>query len=302
MFDWGGGQPGDTQFRQGAAVAGKTIQACTNPLRDSHDENERFFLQTFVHEVGHAFNLPHTWSRKLNPDPASLSFMNYPWYYPTGEQQFWANFRWELDDVELSWMRHANRADIIFGGNDWIGNNLSTEAMGNSALQLEVRTWGMYELGEPLTIELKLKNVSNQVQNLKPQLDPEDRMLRIFFGKRGQALTEYQPPMLRVSIPEAVDLLPGKSVYGSATLSYGAAGINFTEPGDYDIRACLMVPDAGFIVSEPARARVMSPARSTEELAYVLFTRDSAKLLYFGATARKSAALSKLAAPRERVA
>jgi hypothetical protein len=30
-----------------------------------------------------------------------------------------------VDDVELIWMRHQDRRDVIFGGRDWIGNNLS---------------------------------------------------------------------------------------------------------------------------------------------------------------------------------
>jgi hypothetical protein len=54
--------------------------------------------------------------------------MNYPWGYTGGtggETAFWSNFRWTFDDVELVWMRHADRADVIFGGRDWIGNNLS---------------------------------------------------------------------------------------------------------------------------------------------------------------------------------
>ena len=131
MFDWGGWQVGDSFLRQGFAIADDATRGRTSgTLYDTAVEEDRLVLQTLIHEAGHAFNLPHTWDRTVNDDSGSESFMNYPWGYTDnggGETNFWSNFRWEFDDVELIWMRHADRNDVIFGGRDWIGDNLSVD-------------------------------------------------------------------------------------------------------------------------------------------------------------------------------
>lgn len=301
MFDWGGGQPGDTYFRQGAAVGRDDILSrVSGTLYNTAAKQDRLFLWTFIHEVGHAFNLPHTWARSVNPDPASESFMNYPWGYTDGESNFWASFRWEFDDVELIWMRHADRNDVIFGGRDWIGNNLSQyvfpeiETHG-APLELEVRTRGLYELGEPMRVELKLKNISTQPLPIQPHLQPEDGLTTFYLQRPGGAFVRYVPPVLRVRAPDLVELAPGQSLYETALLSYGAKGFQFEQPGEYLLRAYVEMPGLGIMVSKAARLRVMAPTqRSTEELAHLLFSREAAKLLYFGRTNRNPRLISEL--------
>lgn len=104
MFDWGGWQTGDTYFRQGCGIAEEATRGReVGTLYDTSDKKDRLLLQTFIHEVGHSFNLPHAWQRGTNADSASQSFMNYPWGYTGGsggETAFWSDFRWEFDDVD----------------------------------------------------------------------------------------------------------------------------------------------------------------------------------------------------------
>ena len=72
MFDWGGYQAGDTYLRQGCAIAYNAIIGRGGTLYNTAAKRNRLVLQTFIHEVGHAFNLPHTWQRGVNPDSGSV--------------------------------------------------------------------------------------------------------------------------------------------------------------------------------------------------------------------------------------
>ncbi|MCW4053754.1 MAG: hypothetical protein NWE84_02385, partial [Candidatus Bathyarchaeota archaeon] len=91
-------------------------------------EEKRFRLFIYVHELGHCFNLNHSWDMSQDASSmeagryATLSWMNLPWrYYSSeesrGEEAFWKAFNFQFSDSELMHLRHAFRDDIIFGGN-----------------------------------------------------------------------------------------------------------------------------------------------------------------------------------------
>ena len=301
MFDWGGYQAGDTYHRQGAAVASDAIMNRTSgTLYNTGDKRNRFFLETFIHEVGHAFNLPHSWLRTTNPDSASESFMNYPWGYTGGENSFWSNFRWEFDDVELIWMRHADRNNVIFGGNDWIGNNLSiyTEperGVTDAPLSLEVRARELFDYAQPVYVELKLKNISNNPQTITAVLEPEDGGVTMYMIQPNGTRVRYVPPVLRLKDPKLITLAPKESIYETVLLSYGAKGPQFQKPGEYRIRAFYNLSNDNLIVSPSCRFRVASPRnQETEELAHLLFSYEAAKFMYFGGTERYPNTQSRL--------
>lgn len=305
MFDWGGWQTGDSYLRQGAAIAEDAIKGrSVGTLYNTSDKKDRLILQTFCHEIGHAFNLPHSWQRSNNPDSASESFMNYPWGFTGGtggENQFWTNFRWEFDDDELIWMRHGNRRDVIFGGNDWIGNNLSryTEPeneMENAPLSLEIRGREVLSLAEPVRLELKLKNISSESLQVVNRLQPEDQLLAIYIKRPNGEHVRYIAPVRRFKAPgDVVDLAPGESVYSSVMLSYGAKGLHFQEPGEYLIRAYYGGEEQGFIMSRSFRLRISAPhSKETEELVHLMFDHRAAKFMYFNGGHRYPQIVSKL--------
>ena len=304
MFDWGGWQAGDTYLRQGAAVAFDALQGrVSGTLYNTAAKRDRLFLETFAHEVGHAFNLPHSWQRSASQDSASESFMNYAWGYTGGagtESAFWSNFRWEFDDVELIWMRHADRNDVIFGGRDWIGNNLSIYSEPEAEIQgapisLEVRAWDVFDFAAPVRVELKLKNISGSTQRVVPHLQPEDGLITLYIRRPNGDIVRYVPPVLRLKNPDQVELAPGESLYESVLLSFGAKGNQFQEPGEYLIRAYYILPCAWLIASRSLRLRVSTPSgRSTEELAHLLFSHEAAKFLYYGGTERYPQVTSRL--------
>ena len=297
MFDWGGWQTGDTYFRQGCALADEATRGRTSgTLYDSAAKEDRLVLQTFIHEVGHSFNLPHSWSRTDNADSASESFMNYPWLYAGGagtETAFWENFRWEFDDVELIWMRHADRNDVIFGGRDWIGNNLSAFSRADferpgGALSLSVSSTEVFDFGVPVTLELALTNTSSSPVSVGDQLQPEDGFSRVFIERPGGDIVEFVPPVLRHTAPrEPRRLEPGDSVSDSILLSFGAKGHHFAEPGEYLIRIFVPCFPFGYVVAHSHRLRIAAPStRGSEDLAHVLTGYEASKFLYFGGSRR----------------
>ena len=313
MFDWGGYQAGDTYLRQGAAIAEDTIESRTGTLYDTAAEKDRLILQTFIHEIGHAFNLPHSWQRSDNPDSASNSFMNYPWGYTGGqpgepmETEFWRDFRWEFDDVELIWMRHQDRNDVIFGGNDWIGNNLSTFMapeieMPVTPVSLEVRAKAIYDYAEPVHVEIKLENNAGIPLQVDKQLRAEHQTLRLYIERPDGEIVHYVAPVRLESFPDFVILEPGEALYESVLISYSANGLMFSEPGEYKIRA-FYFSEGIAAVSQSCRLRVATPkTRAAEELAYLLFSPQAVKFMYLGGSSRYPETTERLMEATERYA
>jgi hypothetical protein len=297
MFDWGGWQTGDTYFRQGCALADEATRGRTSgTLYDSAAKENRLVLQTFIHEVGHSFNLPHAWQRSDNADSASESFMNYPWGYSGGsggETAWWENFRWEFDDVELIWMRHADRKDVIFGGRDWIGNNLSAFSRADferpgGAFSLSVSSAEVFDFGVPVTLQLALTNTSSSPMAVGDQIQPEDGMTRVFIERPNGDVVEFVPPVLRHKAPpEPQELPPGGSLFDSIQLSYSAKGHMFADPGEYLIRVLVPCFPFGYVVARAHRIRVAAPpTRASEDLAHLLTGYEASKFVYFGGSRR----------------
>jgi hypothetical protein len=297
MFDWGGWQVGDSFLRQGFAIAEEATRGRTSgTLYDTAAKEDRLMLQTLIHEAGHAFNLPHTWQRTVDDDTGSESFMNYPWGYTDnggGETNFWSNFRWEFDDVELIWLRHADRNDVIFGGRDWIGNNLSVDlnpafTAGSSPATLEIMSPQVFDIGVPVHLELKLQNVSDQPIEVVDRLQPEDGLLRVVIERPGGEIVTFQPPVRRLlAPPEPIELPPGEAAYANIGISFGAKGPHFAEPGSYLIRIFWPCYPLGFISTAIRRIRIAHPfTRESEELAHLLTSREAAQFLYLGGTRR----------------
>ncbi|MDH5522041.1 MAG: hypothetical protein OEZ14_16080, partial [Acidimicrobiia bacterium] len=313
MFDWGGWQIGDSHLRQGWAIAEDAIRGReVGSLYDTSPKKDRLILQTMIHEAGHAFNLPHAWQRGVAPDSGSESFMNYPWGYTDnggGETAFWTNFRWEFDDTELVWMRHANRADVIFGGNDWIGNNLSADlrpgmSLPGGPLSLTVSGPEVFDMGVPVRLTLQLTNTSDRAVEVVDRLEPEDGLVRVFIQRPDGDIVEYIPPVRRLMAePELTALDPGESVWADIGLSFGARGHQFLQAGEYMVTVYVPGHPAGFVATASRRLRVAHPrTRASEELIHLVTGAEAAQFLYYGGTGRDTGVADRLNEAVERYA
>ncbi len=132
---------------------------------------------TAVHELGHTFNLAHSWQKSvggswipLQDEPKALSFMNYPFRVPPGPAaSFFAGFEYRFSDAELLFMRHAPERFVQQGNADWFDDHGFREAAvsPDPALDLEVRVHRQagsqhFEFLEPVVVELKLSNRSTR--------------------------------------------------------------------------------------------------------------------------------------------
>lgn len=173
MFDQAGLQ------RQGCAVFHNGIGGVTA-------EQLRLQLYTYVHELGHCFNLLHSWQKSFaNPPavnrPGSFSFMNYPWRFPGGPDAFWSGFPFQFDDEEVIHLRHAFRNDIIMGGNPFVTGSavIDPQAMADpvadtSGLEFTISaSHDSYALGEPVVLMMKLGCYDRRGREVFPNLHPK---------------------------------------------------------------------------------------------------------------------------------
>jgi len=298
MFDWGGWQAGDTFLRQGCAIAEEAIRGReVGTLYETSPKKDRLILQTFIHEVGHTWNLPHAWQRTIAPNSASTSFMNYPWGFTGGaggETAFWTSFAWTFDDVELRWMRHADRADVIFGGRDWVWNNLSRfldPATNAAAAPVRVVLDGpaLVAASEPVVVTITVVNDGPVPIAVPTDLSPEAGRAEIYLERPDGQVVQHRAPTYRLVAPEdVVTLAPGESHVTAVQLSFPSTGPEFVNPGQYRVRALLTPGEQAMLPSNDLRIRVAPPmSRAAEELTEVVTRPEVAKFLYFGGTARR---------------
>ncbi|HSN22995.1 MAG TPA: hypothetical protein VLS45_02295 [Methylomicrobium sp.] len=95
-------QRGFAVFREHESFAG--LKPGSEGLE--REEAAKRYLHTFVHEIGHAFNLQHSWE-KGRPD--ALSWMNTAGRYDkrNGKGSFWRDFEFQFDHEEIVKLRHG---------------------------------------------------------------------------------------------------------------------------------------------------------------------------------------------------
>ena len=275
MFDQQGLQ------RQGCAVFYRGIGGTTTELR-------RLQLYTCVHELGHCFNLLHSWQKSYATppkpnNPSALSWMNYPWGYPGGAGAFWSAFAFRFDNSELAHIRHGFRNNVIMGGNPFAtGASLEDVAalferpvVDNSNLQLELEAHRSYFLGEPVDIEIKLKTTSFKNNQVVCNLHPDMGFVTIGIKKPGGNVVVYEPLAEKCIIPEhAVLNISNPSIYENAYIGFHKDGFIFDQPGKYEIMAVYYAEDGSRIVSEPISIRVKNPVTAKEDELADLFLED----------------------------
>ncbi|MFN0029846.1 MAG: hypothetical protein ACKV2O_22045 [Acidimicrobiales bacterium] len=286
MFDaraaYGGA--GRAPERQGFAVFRSHQwfnQLVEHPTTQAQFDAVRQLLYTWVHEAGHAFNLLHSWD-KARPD--SLSWMNYAWKYDNqnGAGSFWANSMLQFDDEELVHIRHGDRASVVMGGDQWgSGGHLESPYSfiqePGAPLELLVRGRGYYEALEPVTVELRLRNLLDLEFAVDARLAPEYGNVLIEIRKPNGLVVPFSPISCQIAAPELRVLRPagvddGSDRYSELVLvAYGSDGHLFSDPGDYLIRAVYTASDQVIAVSNTERLRVGSPHNEeTDRLALEL--------------------------------
>ena len=286
MFDQQGKQ------RQGCAVFNAGIGGTSA-------QQQRIQLYTYVHELGHCFNLAHSWQKSFN-SPAvpnrtgSLSWMNYPWYFLSGGPAgFWAAFPFRFDAEELMHIRHAYRNNVVMGGNNFlVGGALGAGhdhahdgymAMveNHSGLELRLEARPSYAFGEPVVVDLRLRTYDLRGKSVHPYLHPSFDLVKIAIQKPDGRVVAFHPLGEHFMAPKEVVLdANNPALYESAYIGFGKDGFYFDQGGFYTLRAVYFATDGSQVVSEPVRLRVKSPVTAAEDdLADLFFGDDQGYLL-----------------------
>ena len=264
----------------------------------------RQFLFTWVHEAGHAFNFIHSWEKG---QPDALSWMNYDWVYDGahGPGTFWSKFMFRFDDDELIHLRHGNRSSVIMGGDPWgTGGELEASPDGGSAdspsaamasaegeqvIELLVRSKEYFEFMEPVSIELRLRNLLTDMPiSLDSRLNPEYGGVAIYIRRPDGRILQYAPVMCKLAKRHSKPLTASSSAeqgndrYSEEVLiSYGRSGFYFDVPGEYYVRALYQGAGDLLIPSNVHRLRVGTPlTRELDRTAQDYFSYEVGMNLY----------------------
>ncbi|MEV5978370.1 hypothetical protein [Streptomyces sp. NPDC052114] len=292
MFD-----AADSFQRQGCAVFYDLIKG-------ADPESQRAQLRTYVHELGHSFNLLHSWQKNLARPPAplgprngfgDLSWMQYPQNYQSssgtsGTAAYWGDFPFQFTDNELIHLRHGFYRNVIMGANPFatgaadIEPELFDEPLADTSglrLGLRVAKSG-FAFGEPVVVELKLETTDLRGRSTHGHLHPDDGLVNIAIRQPSGRTVLYRPLRLRcVDEDDTIHLDTGRpAVYASAFIGYGRDGHYFQQPGTYQLRASYQASDGSRIVSPVLGVTVRHPVSATDtQLAELMLGEEQGKLL-----------------------
>ena len=284
------------QHRQGTAIFTDSFIS-TAPAGDAAPPAwvARMRFWTAVHEMGHAFNLAHSWQKSLGTgwvsplpdDEEARSFMNYPFRVAGGQSAFFSDFAFRFSDAELLFMRHAPRRFVQMGNAAWFdhhgfeGANASPEPQ----LRLELRVPSdqrRLQFLEPAMVELKLTNVSADPVLLPVDLLEGGHHLTLVVRRGQNPARVWQPFSTACHQPRQCVLAPKQALYQPIFAGAGKGGWLVDEPGVYALQACLHLPSGEDLVSAPLELRVAPPAQPAEYvLAQDFFNADVGRVLAF---------------------
>ncbi len=260
----------------------------------------RMKFWTACHEMGHSFNLAHSWQKQHPPawgtpwiplanEPEARSFMNYPYGVAGGQTAFFSSFAYRFSDQELKFLRHAPSRFVQMGNADWFDNHGFQQAntLSEPTFKLEVRAnrqKPIFEFLEPVVLEMKLTNVSNQPQVIEEHLLTASDDLTVIIKKQNREARQWSPFAQYCFNPTKKVLNANDSIYESLFVAAGKNGWDVAEPGNYTIQVALHLEDED-IVSAPFYMRVAPPRGYEEEyLAQDFFSEEVGRILAFDGT------------------
>lgn len=286
----------DGHQRQGCAVFHDAIKG-------TDAATQRSQLRTYVHELGHCFNLFHSWQKNLATPPqplgengglGDLSWMNYDWRYapappaPGGAPAYWTNFAFRFTAAELVHLRHGFYRDVVMGANafgqgaaDVDPDLFDAPVVDGSGLSLALRARDAFAFGEPVVVELKLATTDSRGRSVTPRLHPKDDLVSIAIQQPSGRTVAYRPLLRRcVDAAAPARLTPSRAVYDSAYIGAGRDGMYFDSPGVYRLRARYTAPDGSSVVSPTLTVRVRPPMSDEDQRVGELLSGEQQGILF----------------------
>lgn len=257
----------------------------------------RMRFWTVVHEMGHAFNLAHSWQKQHPPswgsswvplqnEPEARSFMNYPYNVAGGQSAFFSDFEFRFSDAELEFIRHAPERFVQMGNADWFDDHgfrqaaLSPEPL--FSLELRVRPYkSSFDFLEPIVLEAKLTNISDEPQNVAADVLTAGDHTTVVLKRQSSPARQWYPLARYCYRSPQTSMAPGASAYDSFFMSAGLNGWDIAEPGTYAIQMALRIGRED-IVSNALHVKILPPLQRDEEVvAQDYFAEDVGRVLAF---------------------
>ncbi len=264
MFDRSG------RHRQGCAVFYASMAG-------TDAETQRKQLYTCVHELGHGFNLLHSWQKSLArppvpPRPASSSWMNYAKRFPGGPARFWPQFQFQFDEPELVHLRHGFQDDVIMGGNPFTGGAASlrsgaSDERASATLRMRIGAPACFGVGVPVTMAIELAATSAHGVPVADVIGPRAENVDVAIRGPDGRQTRFVPLLVHCHGDVATMLTPQDGPRRDfAFVHYGKHGFAFDGPGRYAIRARHSALDGTVVHSNVLSIEVAAP-RTREDRA-----------------------------------
>jgi hypothetical protein len=203
---------------------------------------------------------------------------------PSGVGAGGLDFR--FSDHELQVLRHAPERQGRVGDAGWFDHH-GFEPMAratDAALRLEVRVdraKPVFEFLEPVMLELRLTNVSDQPVTVDEDCLAGGDDVTVIIKKSGQPARRWVSYARVCRWPSPRVLAPGHWLGQSLFAGAGRNGWDLAEPGVYEVQAALHRDD-GDVVSDRLRLRIAAPRDFEEEtLAQDFFSDDVGRILAF---------------------
>jgi Metallo-peptidase family M12B Reprolysin-like len=254
---------------------------------------QRMRFWTACHEMGHGFNLAHSWQETageswipLKDEPEGRTFMNYPYRVQGGQTAFFSDFAYRFSDQELLFMRHGPERFVEMGAAPWFDNHgfSQAESYPEPKFKVEIRVNrpdATFEFMEPCTLEVKLTNVTDEPQLVSERVIRDADRMTVITKKQGQPARQWHPFAQYCYKARHVVLEAGASIYESLFVGAGRNGWDLAEPGRYAVQAVVQIGSEDFVSNQLA-VRVKPPRNYDEEnLAQDLFTDDVGRVLAF---------------------
>lgn len=283
--------------RQGTAIFSHAFIS-TPPAGDANSSAwvARMRFWTAVHEMGHAFNLAHSWQKSLGAPWIALadekearSFMNYPYFVNGGQPKFFSDFAYRFSDNELLFMRHAPERFVQMGNEAWFSNHGFQQAaqFSNPDYELSLSTTqpgNRFPFLMPPVIEVALANRSGRAKMLSgARLSERADFTLIINGERKEPRL-WIPYLRHCGEGDDRVLKPGEALYDSVIAGAGRNGWDMAEPGRYCLQAVMQV-DGEPVYSNQVMVTVEPPvSREEERLGGDLFTPEVGQVISVNGT------------------
>lgn len=279
--------------RQGTAVFNDSFVSDAPADESNQDEwVQRNVFWTACHEMGHGFNLAHSWQKSWGTpwipqinDFEARSFMNYPNNVSGGQNAFYANFEYRFTDEELLFMRHAPSRFVEMGNEDWFSNHgFWSDVESANTLKMEVRVNRedpIFEYMEPVMVEFKLTNQTDKPLLVDANILRSMDSMSLLIKKGENPIREFRP-YAKYCYDYSPQLLDAEqSIYESHFISVGKDGWYISEAGKYQIQAILH-ENNNTIVSHPITINVLPGTSRNEALLGIkYFTDEVGRILTF---------------------